>query len=202
MKNVKILLDPGHGSNTPGKRSPDGSLMEYAYAREIADLVYHGLRKEGFDAEVLVKEEIDIPLSERIRRVNEECRRLGNSKVLLVSIHCNAAGDGSQWMPAVGWECYTSPGKTKADKLATCIFNEASLYLSTTTKLRADCSDGDPDKESRFYMLMHSRCAAVLTENLFMDNKNECRYLLSLKGKATIANIHINGIIKYLTYER
>ena len=25
-----ILLDPAHGHNTPGKRSPDGILLEYA----------------------------------------------------------------------------------------------------------------------------------------------------------------------------
>jgi N-acetylmuramoyl-L-alanine amidase len=28
---MKILLDPAHGHNTPGKRSPDGTLLEYAY---------------------------------------------------------------------------------------------------------------------------------------------------------------------------
>lgn len=26
---MKILIDNGHGENTPGKRSPDGSLREY-----------------------------------------------------------------------------------------------------------------------------------------------------------------------------
>ena len=196
---MKILLDPGHGSNTPGKRSPDSSLLEFAYAREIADLVYHGLRREGYDAEVLVREECDVPLKERICRVNEACRECGKSNVLLVSIHCNAAGDGTKWMNASGWECYTSPGKTKADHLATCICEEASLYLPVTSKLRTDYSDDDPDKEARFYMLVNSKCPAVLTENLFMDNKAECRYLLSLKGKAVIAKIHINGIINYLT---
>ena len=36
---MKILIDNGHGENTPGKRSPDGSLREYAYAREIADRI-------------------------------------------------------------------------------------------------------------------------------------------------------------------
>lgn len=29
---MKILLDNGHGENTPGKRSPDGKLREYLYA--------------------------------------------------------------------------------------------------------------------------------------------------------------------------
>lgn len=197
---MKILIDPGHGSTTPGKRSPDGALLEYAYCREIASLVYHGLHREGIEAEVIVREEVDVPLHERICRVNEACREYGTSNVLLISIHVNAAGDGSQWMKATGWECYTSPGKTKADKLATCLCEEASVYLPEASRLRADFSDGDPDKEARFYMLIHSKCPAVLTENLFMDNKNDCKYLLSLKGKAAIANIHVKAIKKYLNH--
>ena len=49
---MKILLDNGHGSNTPGKRSPDGLFREYAYTREIAALVASKLRREGYDAEL------------------------------------------------------------------------------------------------------------------------------------------------------
>ena len=33
---MKVLIDNGHGAETPGKRSPDGRLREYAYTREIA----------------------------------------------------------------------------------------------------------------------------------------------------------------------
>ena len=33
---MKILLDNGHGQDTPGKRSPDGFFREYAYTRFIA----------------------------------------------------------------------------------------------------------------------------------------------------------------------
>ena len=36
---MKILIDNGHGVDTAGKRSPDGSLREYKYAREIAEKV-------------------------------------------------------------------------------------------------------------------------------------------------------------------
>ena len=36
---MKILIDNGHGENTPGKRSPDGKFREYLYVREIADEV-------------------------------------------------------------------------------------------------------------------------------------------------------------------
>ena len=48
---MKVLIDNGHGENTPGKRSPDGRLREWAYSREIADMVVVGLRKLGIDAE-------------------------------------------------------------------------------------------------------------------------------------------------------
>lgn len=44
---MKILIDNGHGENTPGKCSPDGRLKEWAYTREIADRVVAGLRHRG-----------------------------------------------------------------------------------------------------------------------------------------------------------
>lgn len=83
---MKILIDNGHGENTPGKRSPDGSLREYAYAREIANRIAHELSARGYDAERIVRETVDVPLSERARRVNEVCGRYGTANVVLVSI--------------------------------------------------------------------------------------------------------------------
>lgn len=199
-KNVLVLLDPGHGSNTPGKKSPDGRLHEYRYNRELASLIFMLLKRQGIDSKIIVNEEVDVPLHERIRRVNDICNEVGKSNVLLLSIHCNAAGDGSQWMNATGWECYTSPGKTKADRLAESIFREAQNRLPVAHKMRADWSDGDPDKEARFYMLMHSKCPAVLTENLFMDSKKDVEYMLTHTCLVNLAEIHVIGILKYLDH--
>ena len=190
---MKVLIYNGHGSNTPGKRSPDGRLREYAYTREIASRLEMELRKNGIDAERIVKEEIDVPLAERCRRVNE----YKASEAILVSIHCNAAGNGSDWMSARGWEAWTSVGKTKADKLATCLYEDAEHCLPGM-KIRKDMTDGDPDKESGFYMLKHTRCPAVLTENLFQDNREDVEFLLSEEGKRAIVSLHVWGIMKYL----
>lgn len=46
---MKILIDNGHGKETPGKCSPDGRLKEYVYTREIADRVVAGLQDKGMD---------------------------------------------------------------------------------------------------------------------------------------------------------
>lgn len=105
---MKVLIDNGHGVDTAGKRSPDGSLREYKYTREIAARVVAELKKQGCDAEQLVPEEDDISLRERCRRVNEICSSEGARNVLLVSVHCNAAGDGSGWMTARGWSAHVS----------------------------------------------------------------------------------------------
>lgn len=127
---MKILIDNGHGVDTAGKRSPDGSLREYKYAREIAEKVVSELKKRGFDAERIVTEENDISLSERCRRVNSICDRVGTKNVILVSIHCNAAGNGSQWMNARGWEAWTSVGQTAADKMADCLYKRQRKQTS------------------------------------------------------------------------
>lgn len=194
---MKILLDSGHGENTPGKRSPDGKLREYLYAREITEAIERELKLRGYDAERIVHENVDVPLAERARRVNELCGRLGTSNVILISIHCNAAGNGSEWMQARGWAAYTSKGKTKADKLAECLYNAASCHL-TGQKLRKDYSDGDSDWEESFYILRKTKCPAVLTENFFQDNKDDVDYMLSSDGKQNIINTHVNGIIQYI----
>ena len=85
---MKILIDNGHGEDTPGKRSPDGKFREYLYAREMAEAIERELKTKGYDAERIVKETIDVTLEERVRRVNEVCERLGTSNVVFISIHC------------------------------------------------------------------------------------------------------------------
>lgn len=80
---MKIIIDNGHGVDTPGKRSPDGKLREYAWNRLIAGRIVAVLTDLGHDVQLLVPEQEDISLSER-------CRRQGRSLVQrdrLVRLH-------------------------------------------------------------------------------------------------------------------
>ena len=193
---MKILIDNGHGHNTPGKRSPDGKFREYAYNREIANRIVADLIDRGYDAELLVPEEEDISLNERVRRTNEHCQILGKSNVILVSVHVNAAGNGSNWTNATGWSVYTCKGQTASDKLAECLC-EAAIKNFPGKRIRTDYSDGDSDWEANFYILRHTMCPAVLTENFFMDGI-DLEFLLSKAGKQAIVDTHVEGIIEYI----
>lgn len=210
-----VLIDNGHGSDTPGKCSPDQKLKEYLKSREVARRLVKALNLRMVEARLLVPEDKDISLKERYSRVNAVCDKYGKDNVLLVSIHCNAAGADGKWKSAGGWCVYTSPGQTKADDLATALWNAAhdglkdyierfpllqkqGAYDSRQKPMRADWTDGDPDYEARFYILVHTKCPAVLTESLFQDNKADCDFLLSEEGTAAIVNLHRDGIINYI----
>ena len=210
-----ILIDNGHGINTVGKCSPDKRLREYKWARQIASLLCNFLKNVGYDARLIVTEETDVPLRERCRRVNAICDKEGRNNVLLVSIHSNAAGADGKWKSAGGWCIYTSPGQTKSDILATEIWNAAKGWLRPYTErfpllqgrgeydsrqrpMRADWSDGDPDYEARFAVLTGTKCAAVLTESLFQDNKADVDFLLSREGINAIVRLHADGIMSYI----
>lgn len=194
---MTILLDPGHGNNTPGKRSPDGRFLEYRFNREIASCLNARLLQLGYDSRIIVPELEDIPLAERCRRVNAVCQVLGKENVILISIHANASGNGSQWMKAQGWSAYTSKGQTKADILAECLYDAAAANLPGK-RIRTDSSDGDRDWEENFYILRRTICPAVLTENFFYDSKDDLAFLESEEGKLAVVKLHVDGITNYL----
>lgn len=194
---MKILIDNGHGINTPGKRSPDGELLEGIYNREIAQRITTRLQQQGIDAELLVPEDEDISLHDRCLRANKQSIIHGKENILIISIHCNAASSDGKWHNARGWSIYTSKGQTEADKLADCLATAAYDNLPGEI-VRADWSDGDIDIEESFFILSHTLSPAVLTENLFMDTLQQKTFLLSEEGKAAIVRLHIDGITEYL----
>lgn len=189
-----IIIDRGHGNNTPGKRSPvwkDGNqLLEWEFNNDIAERIAHKLGAMYIPNRLLVTEKEDIQLSERCRRVNNICRIHGKDNCILISIHANAGG-------GTGFEVFTSPGNTKADEYAT-IMLDSLKYSFPKEKIRTDYSDGDADKEARFYMLQKSQCPAILTENLFMDNETDCRKLMDDNFREQIADAHVRAIYQML----
>ena len=195
---MKIFIDNGHGLMTAGKRSPDGQFREPFYNREISRRVVSDLQDRGLDAELLVPEDDDISLAERVRRINTACFLLGKQNVILVSIHVNAAGNGTKWLNATGWSVYTCKGQTASDKLAECLC-QAAIKNFPGRRIRTDMSDGDMDWEEGFYILRKSLCVAVLTENFFMDSISDLEYLQSRAGKQAVVDTHVEGIIEYLS---
>lgn len=197
MKHLYILIDNGHGVDTKGKRSPDESILEYKYTRDIATAIYTKLLDYPNIHPILITpEQQDIPLKTRVERINSYCKLYGAKNCIMISLHLNAAGNGTKWMAGRGWECYTTPSNNNSDRLATYLYFYASSIF-TNQKIRVDYSDNDPDKEANFYIIKGANCPAVLTENFFMDNKTDAKYLLSEQGFNNIVDVHVQAILKW-----
>lgn len=183
-KKITVLLDNGHGKETPGKRSPlweDGTqLFEWEYNRKLVDAIFVKLHELDIFAVKIVPEDDDISLTERSNRVNRFCEL---SNCILISIHCNA-GKGT------GWEVWSTTNKNNSDKLA-------NVFLDTYK----ECF---PDKKCRGHweknwtVLFKSNCPCVLTENFFMDTKSDCDFLLSDEGFNRIVDFHVKAIVNYI----
>lgn len=139
----------------------------------------------------------DIPLVERCRRVNAVCDEVGASNVLLVSIHVNASGSDGKWHSASGWSAFTTPGITRADMLAFDLYEAARKYL-VGQKICLFNGPKEPDFEENFYILRHTRCAAVLTENMLKDCRKDVEFLQSHAGMEAITMLHVDGTREYI----
>ncbi len=178
---IHILLDNGHGVNTPGKRSPqwdDGTqLMEWEFNRHIVSRVEELLKQHGVPCTRLVPEADDISITERCRRANRLARQ-GDG--LLVSVHANAGG-------GTGGEVFTFPDASESKRYAE-VFRSTWHNHLPEFPFRG-C------KEANLGILRGSRCPALLTECLFMDTPRDCSVLLSPEGRERIAQWHAQSII-------
>ena len=176
---------------------------------------YVPLEPNGFMRSGTASEEQSRELQYRVNFVNGLCREYGADNCVYVSLHVDAAGSGAGWMSAGGFTVYTSKGQTLSDRLAECLYDAAEKNLAEYAQwmyegktrgwygerqqpIRTDTADGDRDMEADFYVLRKTQCAAVLTENLFMDNRQDVEWLLSDAGKHAVERLHVEGIMKFI----
>lgn len=196
MKDIICILDAGHGSNTSGKHSPDKVLKEYLWAREMVQRIAAALNARGVKTHILVPEITDTPLKVRTQRVNDLCKKHGGSKkCVLVSVHINAAASDGKWHNATGWTGWVAPNASSNSKrLAVLLRNECVKQGLQGNRYNPACGY----HTGNFAIVRDTNCPAVLTENLFMDNEQECQYLMSEQGKQVLTQLHVDAIINYI----
>jgi N-acetylmuramoyl-L-alanine amidase len=190
------ILDNGHGGiidgvyQTPGKRSPvwpDGTqLFEGEFNRAIVNRLMDLCKANNIDVINLVDTAEDVPLPYRTSKANSMAKS-SNKPCIYVSIHANGFTEES----ANGWSVYTSLGETKSDAIATILFEKAATEFKGEYMRKDTYSDGDVDKEANFSVLVNTTMPAILSENFFMTNYDNChKYLMTEEGRDRIAKIH------------
>jgi N-acetylmuramoyl-L-alanine amidase len=198
MKRKIFLLDSGHGGMIDGVYQTAPRKMftfpnhedEIAYEGVINRQMKHKLislcKVEDVKYVDICPTELDLDLDVRVDWVNNICRQYGAGNCVLISLHSNAGG-------GTGFEIWTSRGFTRSDMHAT-VLGEILLKNFPDIKFRKDQTDGDLDKESDFYILINSKCPAILPECLFFDDWNDYQMLVDSNFQAR----YVASIMEYI----
>lgn len=190
VRGMKIVLDPGHGGRDPGAvgrvlrlKESDVNLQAALLLRErLAAVGHEVILTRSSDAQ-LVPGQKNADLTARAEVANR------NGADCFVSIHCNSHTGTT----ARGFEVWTSRGQTSSDALATAIIRSVRAQFPGMY-IRQDWSDGDPDKEANFAVLVRTRCPAVLVETAFLSNGEDERFLSSATNLSRMAAAMAAGI--------
>ena len=191
MLNMKVVIDPGHAGRNidPGAVNGSTGLQEADVALVISRQVASYLLNVGYEVKLTrtewEQEETD-DLSYRTALANDW------GADIFISLHCNSAANQS----AEGYEVWTSPGNTLGDKLATRIYGQIAAEFPDRAG-RTDYSDGDPDKESRFYVLVHTDAPACLVEMALISNDAEAALLADAAWQDRYARAIARGVTDY-----
>lgn len=189
-----VILGTAHGSNVKGKQSPDGTLKEYKWSRNMCKRIKEKLCTHGIESIIDIEEDTEKSVNARVKLVNQLCNKYNND-CIYISIHVDASQMDGNWHNASGWTIRVGTKASKNSKnLAICLFDEAEKY---------DLMGNRWIPETKWHaqnlaVCNNTKCPAVLTENMFQDNEKDVKFLLSEEGCEKIANVHVNGILKYI----
>ncbi|MCB0628978.1 MAG: N-acetylmuramoyl-L-alanine amidase [Saprospiraceae bacterium] len=203
-----VFLDAGHGSidpktgkyvTAPSKQYEhskgtfhDGRwFFEGVWNRVLTDRVAKKLDTLQINYIKVYHEYLDMSLSYRVDTANWYNKYY--KKTLFISNHSNASGSGA----ARGFEVYTSPGTTRSDKVATAYFNNVKEIFGSKISYRQDATDGDPDREAKFYVLRNTAMSAILGEHLFFDNFEDASLLMLDETVERFAEAQLRTIVEF-----
>jgi N-acetylmuramoyl-L-alanine amidase len=183
MSKPKYMLDPGHGgedSGAVGTRIKEKDVV-LDVARRMRDIL---LADGRIDVSMSRDTDVFISLAGRSKLANDR-------GAALVSIHANSGG-------GTGFEAFTSRGNTGAsDKLATALLNSFGAAFAGRLVGRYDTSDGDPDKEAGFAVLVNTKGHAALFELGFVDREADQALMEQPTVRAEMAQALAAGILKH-----
>lgn len=184
-----VVIDAGHGGKDPGALGIEGKkiiLKEKDVDLDIALRVYNRLKKEKVNVYMTRSEDKFLELSEIVEFANTK------NADLFVSIHNNAS-DNEDLSGTMVMYAYDEP-KEGFDISGKEVAKTIQKHLVKAT----DAHDFGARKNSALYVVRKTNMPAVITESLFITNKEDREKLMDEKYIDDIAEAIYKGICEVL----
>lgn len=199
MNKIVPIIDFAHGSNVLGKCSPDKLHREYKWSRKVGNDIAEILKSCKYRVYFSNPLDTESGLSNRVKFAENLKVEDGQYK-FLISLHNNAAGDGTKWMSARGFEIWTKKGDDYADIMSDFAFNIFKKWFPDIKMRYASDNDMHRDKEGELAVLKSKGVYSLLFEYRFQDNKEDVALLLSEKENKKFADAIVDVILKMEEY--
>ncbi len=179
-----VVLDPGHGGHDPGAVSH--GLEEKELVLEICKRARVALERD-FDVQVAMTRTDDtfVELADRAKFAN------ARKAAVFVSVHINSAAA----VTARGFETYRHTGAGTASASGRL---QAVVHAAILEAMRPRGVVDRKEKAANFAVIRLTKMPALLTENLFISNRDDAALLRDVGFIAAVAESHARGIARAL----
>lgn len=197
----RIMLDPGHGGNDPGKQH--ARYNEKTVAFDTAVRVKAALEKQGFEVLLTRSKDASLDLPARPALAGKFAADL------FVSIHYNSAGTNDTTSEGIETYCLTPPGmrstnvaRGKADVSSEPgnRFDSRNMQLAWSVQRHLLASTRGEDRgvrRARFAVLRTLPCPGILIEGGFVSSRREGALIGSPSYRQQVAEAIAAGVTEY-----
>lgn len=195
LANHAVLVDAGHGWDTPGKRSNDDSLRENEFNSAVQDKVGMLLSLAGVDYLMVAngwKDEAPVP---RVKQCNDYISMMkSEGKACIgVSIHADAFNDED----ANGFTSFYFRKGDRYSENGKLLASDIQNSIDTINDSKGSITNDRGIKGANFFILRDTACPFVLVEAGFMTNDYDLSWLLTDEYRNDLAIAIVQGLAEY-----
>lgn len=194
---MNIILTPAIPGGYQYRQSPNKNLDELTYLSRLADDIILRLRESVKDTPFITITKLAGPMDQILTGLQTLTRTTPPTSNCLIAVGFNSIRMDGHQHSNKGWRVISNPESSQSSTLATALATAAMQTLGHRATSNQDTATSLAHI-NQTPILTATAIPAVLTLNLYQDNRQDAAYLLSSEGRQAIIDLHVKGISAYL----
>ena len=194
---MNIILTPAIPGGYQYRQSPNKNLDELTYLNRLTDDIILRLRESVKDTPFITITKLAGPMDQILTRLQTLTRTTPPTSNCLIAVGLNSTRMDGHQHSNKGWRVISNPESSQSSTLATALATAAMQTLGHRATSNQDIATNLAHL-NQTPILTATAIPAVLTLNLYQDNRQDAAYLLSSEGRQAIISLHVKGISAYL----
>lgn len=194
---MNIILTPAIPGDYQYRQSLNKNLDELTYLNRMTDDIILRLRESVKHTPFITITKLAGPMDQILTGLQTLTRTTPPTSNCLIAVGLNSTRMDGHQHSNKGWRVISNPESSQSSTLATALATAAMQTLGHRATSNQDTATSLAHL-NQTPILTAAAIPAVLTLNLYQDNRQDAAYLLSSEGRQAIISLHVKGISAYL----